>query len=915
MEDFSKTVLLPKTSFPMKGNLNQKEPEFLKMWDTCDIYRKVTEKNRGREGYLLHDGPPYANGHIHMGTALNKILKDVVVKYKSMKGFYSPYKPGWDCHGMPIEHQIFKEMKAEKSSVDILKFRKRAAEYAMKFMAIQREEFRRLGVLGQWDDPYLTLNRDYEATIIRAFWSLYSNGYIHQAYKPIYWCISCETALAEAEIEYENDKTPSIYIRFPVVCCPVAEGYKDLSFLVWTTTPWTLPGNTGIAVNPDLEYAVAETDKGSYILAKNLVETVFGKKGKVATILKTFKGTELEGCIYRHPFIGRESKVILADFVSSLDGTGCVHTAPGHGEEDYYAGIKNNLDILSPVDEKGRFTDEVIDYKGLNVFDANPLIRDSLQRNGSLFYDEEIEHSYPHCWRCKKPVIFRSTRQWFLKIDHDGLRDLMKKEIEATSWIPPEGKNRIGSMVETRPDWCLSRQRLWGVPIPVFYCRKCGKAVITRETAERTEELIRIHGSDVWMEKSEKELLPENFSCPFCKGNEFTREKDILDVWFDSGTSHLAVLKNDSNMKWPADLYLEGSDQHRGWFQTSLITSCGIEKKAPYRKVLTHGFVVDAEGRKMSKSLGNVITPDELIKKYGAEIVRIWSISENYQQDVRISDNIIQNVVMTYKRIRNTLRFLLGNLYDFTPSMALGHGDLREADRWAIEKTREAANRITAYYEDFALNKVYEELHNYCNIYLSSFYLDHLKDRLYTYGRDSRERKSAQTALHSILMTLLKISAPVLSFTAEEAYQSIGWEGKKESIFLEDWPETCAPDEKLLEKWEKFFEFRKKVLKKIEEKREAKEVHGSLEAKVKISVPGEMFEFLGEFEKPESLFIVSEVEIEKGNETEITVGKTSLKKCSRCWVHFPDVGSNPDYPDICEKCIKAIGENSSANPE
>ena len=915
MEDFSKTVLLPKTSFPMKGNLSQREAEFLRIWDSKDIYAGINKKNRKKNPFILHDGPPYANGHIHLGTALNKILKDVVVKYKSLRGFYSPYKPGWDCHGMPIEHQIFKEMKAEKSDVDIVKFRKKAAEYAKKFMSVQREEFRRLGVLGEWENPYLTLKHEYESAIINAFGKLYSGGYIYQAYKPIYWCISCETALAEAEIEYENTKAPSIYVKFPATSGPEGLSLDNLSFLVWTTTPWTLPGNTAIAVNPDMEYCVAETKEGRHILARSLAERVFGKKGQEAKIRETFRGSELEGCRYSHPLLERESRIIAADFVSAEDGTGCVHSAPGHGEEDYYAGIKNNLEILSPVDEKGRFTAEVKDFAGIRVFDADRLIIDSLDKTGALFYSEEIEHSYPHCWRCKKPVIFRSTKQWFLKVDHNGLREVMKTGIENTGWIPPEGANRIGSMVAQRPDWCLSRQRLWGVPIPVFYCKSCSEAVITEDTIRHIERLVGENGSDAWMERSEKELLPEGFKCPFCEAGEFTKEKDILDVWFDSGVSHLAVLKKSPELGWPADLYLEGSDQHRGWFQTSLITSCAIEKKAPYRKVLTHGFVVDAEGRKMSKSLGNVITPDELIKKYGAEIVRIWSISENYQQDIRISESIIQNVIMAYKRIRNTVRFLLGNLHDFSPSHAVDYSQMEEADRWAVEKLKDLVNRVTGHYESFAFNKVYEELHNYCNLYLSSFYLDHLKDRLYTFGRNSGQRRSGQTVLNIILASFLKISSPILSFTAEEAYQSITWQEKKESIFLENWPELQKPDEKLLERWERFFELRKKVLKKIEEKREEKAVRGSLEAKVRISAPEDLLSFLQSFGRLENLFIVSEVMLEKGAETEITVEKTSLNKCQRCWVHFPEVGSDPRFPGICKKCVKAVEENASESTE
>jgi len=543
--DYSKTVHLPQTSFPMKGNLPEREPEFLRLWEEKDVYKKAAEKNKNRPLYILHDGPPYANGHIHLGTALNKILKDVVVKYRSMQGFYSPYKPGWDCHGMPIEHQVFKEMKARKGEVDTLTFRRQAAEYAKKFLSIQRDEFKRLGILGDWENPYLTLSPDYEADIIRAFGELALNGYIYQAYKPIYWCISCETALAEAEIEYADKKAPAIYVRFPL-----ADGREgDASFLIWTTTPWTLPANMAIAVHPDLQYVLVDTEEGRYILAEKLLPEVMGKRGLKFSVVKRFKGTQLEGYQYDNPLVKRRSGVILADFVSSEEGTGCVHSAPGHGEEDYYAGLENRLKIFSPVDEKGRFTGEVKEFEGMKVFDADPLIIEKLKEDGALFYSEEIVHSYPHCWRCKKPVIFRSTKQWFLKIDHNDLRGLLSAEIERTRWVPAEGRNRISAMVSSRPDWCLSRQRLWGVPIPVFYCNDCGKPVMTKETFEHIERLIRENGSNVWMEKAEKELLPEGFVCPHCGGKSFRKETDILDVWFDSGVSHLAVLKESNGLR------------------------------------------------------------------------------------------------------------------------------------------------------------------------------------------------------------------------------------------------------------------------------------------------------------------------------------------------------------------------------
>ncbi|MCM8820956.1 MAG: isoleucine--tRNA ligase [Candidatus Omnitrophica bacterium] len=903
--DYSETVYLPKTSFPMKGNLSEREPEFLRLWEERQIYRKLQDKNKKNPVYILHDGPPYANGHIHLGTALNKILKDVVVKYRSLNGFYSPYIPGWDCHGMPIEHQVFLEIKKHKNEVDVSTFRKRTTAYAMKFVNIQKEEFRRLGVLGDWDNPYLTLSPEYEATIVRAFGELALSGYIYQGYKPIYWCISCETALAEAEIEYNDKNSPAIYVKFPVL------DMENTYILIWTTTPWTLPSNTGIAVHPELEYVVIEIGGERYIIGEKRLQDTLMKKGQNGSIIKRFKGTELESLKYSNPLVERVSHVILADFVSSEEGTGCVHIAPGHGEDDYYAALKNNLEVLSPVDEKGRFTEEVKEFAGMRVFDADKHIIEKLEKKDALFYKEEITHSYPHCWRCKKPVIFKSTTQWFLKIDHNRLRDVMIKEIEKVKWVPSEGKNRISSMVKLRPDWCLSRQRLWGVPIPVFYCCGCEKSIITRETIDYIEKLVRQYGSDVWIEKTEEQLLPDGFTCPYCGGKRFRKEKDILDVWFDSGVSHLAVLKGQNGLGWPADLYLEGSDQHRGWFQTSLITSTGIKNRAPYKTVLTHGFVVDAEGRKMSKSLGNVITPQEIIKKYGAEILRIWAIAENYQQDIKISEGIVKNIVGSYRTIRNTLRYLLGNLYDYHMEEAVSEQDMKEVDRWALEKLKETVNNVTQYYETFSFNKAYEEIYRFCNVSLSSFYLDHLKDRLYTYGKNSIERRSARTALYKILTELVKVIAPVLSFTAEEAYQLLPWE-KKESVFLEDWPEINQPDKKLLERWERFFDIRKIVLKKIEEKREEKVIGSGLEAKVIIKADKETLEFLKGFEGLEGLFIVSEVLISSGENLDVTVEKTSFGKCQRCWVHFPEIGS-PQAPEICFKCQKVLEEDGIHN--
>lgn len=903
--DYSKTVSLPQTSFPMRGNLSEKEPEIMRLWDEKEVYKKIQEKNKGNASYILHDGPPYANGQIHLGTALNKILKDVVVKYRSLRGFYSPYKPGWDCHGMPIEHQVFTNEKKHKNEVDVSIFRKKTAAYAKKFVEIQKKEFRRLGVLGDWEHPYLTLSPDYEAAIIRAFGNLAFDGYIYQGYKPIYWCISCETALAEAEIEYNDKKSQGIYVKFPVV------GEEKTCLLIWTTTPWTLPSNTGIAVHPDYNYLLLDNGGEKYIIAEQRKEAVIEKMELTPAVIKKMKGRELEGVRYLNPLADRESRVILAEFVSSDEGTGCVHIAPGHGEDDYYAGLKNNLEVLSPVDEKGYFTEDVKSFAGMKVFDADSRIIETLKATGALLYQEDMVHSYPHCWRCKKPVIFKSTTQWFLKIDHNNLRGVMAEEIEKVRWAPPEGKNRISSMVQLRPDWCLSRQRLWGVPIPVFYCSGCGKAIITKETISHIEELVKQSGSDIWVEKDEKELLPKGFTCPFCNASEFKKEKDILDVWFDSGVSHLAVLKEENALSWPADLYLEGSDQHRGWFQTSLITSCGITNRAPYKAVLTHGFVVDAEGRKMSKSMGNVVTPQEIIKRHGAEILRIWAVSENYQQDIRISETIIKNSVMSYRTIRNTFRYLLGNLHDFNPNDAVPESDMKEVDRWAEEKMKSVSLQVAEYYESFAFNKAYEEIYRFCNVSLSSFYLDHLKDRLYTYGKHSLERRSAQTALYFILAELLRITAPVLSFTAEEVYQHQIWD-KKESVFLENWQDTKAPDATLLAKWERFFEIRRQVLKKIEDKREEKIVGSGLEAKVTISAKQETLEFLKGFEGLPELFIVSEVILASGDSLEVTVEKTSFGKCQRCWICFPEIGSS-DAPEICFNCQRVLKEDGIHN--
>ena len=698
-----------------------------------------------------------------------------------------------------------------------------------------------------------------------------------------------------------------MYVKFPVKTFSAGQVPDDSFFLIWTTTPWTLPANVAIAVHPQLDYCLIKTQAGHFVLATTLVDTVCEKLNWTCEKIATFKGKHLENTVCNHPFVERDSPVVLADYVSDQEGTGCVHTATGHGEEDYQTGLKYNLPVISPVDERGRFTDDVPEWKGLLVFEADPIIVDSLTKKSIILHSENYQHSYPHCWRCKKPVIFRATKQWFLKIDHQNLRDVLQGEIQKTKWIPEEGLSRISSMVALRPDWCLSRQRLWGVALPVFYCERCGTAICNQETINKVASLVEKSGSDVWFEKPVEELLPENFTCPGCKQNgPFVKEKDILDVWFDSGVSHLAVLKNQPHLKWPCDLYLEGSDQHRGWFQTSLITSCAIEKHAPFKTVLTHGFVVDAEGRKMSKSLGNVITPDQIINKYGADILRLWVVSENYQQDMRISQKIIDHLVIVYRTFRNTMRFMLGNLSDYDSTFQIQDSELLEVDRWAMENFHRLVNVVTQYYQDCLFHKGINEIFDFCNIDMSSFYLDYLKDRLYTHGKNSTSRKAAQKVLYEILNGLIVMLAPVLSFTCEEAYSFMP-EKKQESVFLEQWPETKEPDNLLLERWQKFFEFRKLILKQIEQQRAAGNIGSSLEASIFVKADADYQQFLESFHPYlTNLLMIAEIHIENGDNLAVTAEKTGLPKCARCWIHHKTVGRSNQHPQLCEKCLQVV---------
>jgi len=939
--EYDKTINLPTTRFQMKADLPKREPQIQKKWEEMKLYEAILEKNKNRPRYILHDGPPYANGNIHMGHALNKILKDIVVKSKLMEGFNVPFVPGWDCHGLPIEYQLLKSLGLKKEEIDRVEFRKKARAYAEKFANIQKEEFKRLGIFADWENPYLTMSYDYEAKIVEVFKRLVGRGYIYRGKKPVYWCANCETALAEAEVEYSNHTSHSVYVKFPV---KKLGKDKEIVFevptsvLIWTTTPWTLPANVALAFHPEYEYAWVNFSRAGrpaeeiIILAKQLASNLMEKFGiENYHILKVSQGKNLEGIVCSHPFLERDSLGILADFVTLEEGTGVVHIAPGHGQEDYQIGLKYNLPVLAPVDSKGRFTAELSQFSGVDVFSSNGLIIEELENSSHLLRSEEIVHTYPHCWRCKKPIIFRATEQWFLNVDKHRLRQRMLDVIKKVKWIPEIGENRISAMVEARPDWCLSRQRYWGVPLPVFHCENCGEVIISEESISAVQDLILREGSDAWYTKKEDEILPKGTRCSKCKGSKFIKEKDILDVWFDSGVSHEAVLRERKGLFWPADLYLEGSDQHRGWFQTSLIPAVALEKNAPFRSVLTHGFVVDGEGRKMSKSIGNVIAPQEIIENYGAEILRLWVASEDYREDVRISSEILGHLVEGYRRIRNTFRFLLGNLNDFDLSKKVKYEDISEIDQWVLHKLQELVSQVREGYDSFELHKVYKIIHNFCTRELSSFYLDVLKDRLYTFERNSLPRRSAQTVLYETALVLIKLSAPILSHTAEEAWQMMP-DTNEPSVFLTGLPQMNENyrNERLAEKWEKILLIRKGVVKTLEIARKEEIIGSSLEAAVDLYAGRkELADLLLSHEKNwKEILIVSEVGIFEGlprgqylpgkdkslvmmksediPEFVIGVRRAPGRKCVRCWNWSVSVGENSEHPQLCARCVETV---------
>jgi len=927
--DYRDTINLPKTDFAMKANLPVKEKEMLRVWEELDLYGKIQQKNAAGEWYLLHDGPPYANGNIHMGTALNKTLKDFVVKYKSMRGLRCPFVPGWDCHGLPIEHRLLKELHKTKHDVQLLDFRRKAKEFALKWLNIQREQFRRLGVLGRWDKPYLTMDPEYEAKEVESFARLYDEGYIYHGLKPVHWCIECETALAEAELEYHDKESPSIYVKFKADA-RINElfGVEGAYVVIWTTTPWTLPANLAIAVRPEFQYGAIEVGGEVLILALETLERVKGELNWAELkIVATRRGEELEGSTCEHPLADRKSKLIPADFVTSEQGTGCVHTAPGHGQEDYEVAGKYGLEIYSPVDEKGRFAQEVEHFAGMQVFEANEPIVEYLREKGLLVEATRLTHSYPHCWRCKKPVIFRATRQWFVNVNHKGLREKTLQQVEQVGWVPPFAERRFSATVAGRPDWCLSRQRLWGVPIPIFYCTGCGEPLLTLEVGEHLAAQVREQGADVWFEKEAGELLPAGTKCHKCGGGEFRKETDILDVWFDSGTSHQSVLTQRDDQKYPAELYLEGSDQHRGWFQSSMLTAVALTGSPPFKTVITTGWTLDEQREKESKSKGNITNPLEIIGKYGADVLRLWVSSVDYSADMVVGESVFGQTADAYRKIRNTLRFMLGNLCDFEEeSDSVAVEDMTEIDRWALSRAEALLEEVTDAFESFEFYGAYHRIYNFCTVELSSFYLDILKDRLYTYGPSSRERRSSQTAFARIVRLLNLMAAPILAFTAEEVWAKIRKKRDPLSVHLASWPELreSTRDRDLEERWERLQDIRSEIAKVIERKRELGEIRNSLEAKISLFTRDrEMLDFLASFgENLKTVFIVSSVEVvdvEKEGPPEeavpssigglfIVAGEAPGQKCKRCWKYSPTVGQSGQYPEICEDCVAVLSE-------
>jgi isoleucyl-tRNA synthetase len=927
--DWKDTLNLPRTGFPMKANLPATEPAALERWDAMDLYGRIRERRTGAPKFVFHDGPPYANGQIHLGTALNKILKDFVVKSKTMAGFDTPYVPGYDCHGLPIELKVDRELGAKKRDMSVADFRRACRAYADRFIGVMTEEFKRLGIFGAWDDPYLTMNFRYQAAIVRALGRFVEQGLVYKGKKPVHWCIHCRTALAEAEVEYEAHTSPSIYVEFPLAPesagelaarVPALAG-RMVSVLIWTTTPWTIPSNLAIAFHPDFDYGAYEVDGRTVIVAEALADSVAQAAGRTFDApVARMKGADLERIRFQHPLYARTSLGVLGDYVTLDAGTGAVHTAPGHGADDFHTGVRYGLDIYAPVGPGGHFLDTVELFNGVRVFDANPKIEAALAERGRLWHRESFEHQYPHCWRCHNPVIFLATSQWFIRMDGDpviGGKTLRQAGLDAidgdVKWIPAWGRDRIYNMLVNRPDWCISRQRAWGVPIPAVDCTSCGESILTPALVDRAASVFDEYGADAWYERPIEEFIPEGLTCPSCGGSTFERERDILDVWFDSGSSHEAVLPFRPELRWPADMYLEGSDQHRGWFQSSLLVGLGTRGRPPFREVLTHGFLIDVDGRKMSKSVGNVIAPQTVIKESGAETLRLWVAMSDFREELRVGKQILQRVTEAYRKIRNTLRYLVSNLYDFDPNVdRVPLGSMQEVDRYALDRYAAAAAATLRGYERYDYPTIFQTLNQFVTVDLSAFYADVSKDGLYTLAPASPERRSAQTAMYVIADGLARLLAPILPVTADELWRHLPG-SREESVHLAEFPRDvdAFANAELHERWQRLLAVRDEVNRVLETARQAKEIGTSLGARVDLSAGGEVASLLKRYEADlPMLFIVSQVMLDTSGPdgVSVSVARAEGEKCERCWRVLPSLAGDPDAPGLCDRCVSALAQ-------
>jgi isoleucyl-tRNA synthetase len=935
MSDWKETLNLPRTDFPMKANLPTSEPETLARWNQMNLYGKLRNARRGAPKFVLHDGPPYANANIHMGTALNKILKDIVVKSRSMTGEDAPYVVGYDCHGLPIELRVDRELGPKKREMTLAEFCRACRAYATRFVGSMTAQFQRLGVLGTWDDPYLTMDFRYQAAIARTFGRFVGKGLVYKGKRPVHWCIHCRTALAEAEVEYEPHTSPSIYVEFPLA--PESAGElasrvpelagRDVSVLIWTTTPWTIPSNLAVAFHPEFDYAAYDIDGRAVIVAEALAPAVAAATGRdFNKIVARMKGEQLEYIRFRHPLFNRDSLGVLGAYVTLEAGTGVVHTAPGHGADDFATGQKYGLEIYAPVGPAGHFLDSVELFAGQRVFDANQNVQEELKKRARLWHRSDLAHQYPHCWRCHNPVIFLATSQWFIRMDGEPVigdgqkRTLREAALNAidneVKWVPPWGHDRIYNMVAGRPDWCISRQRAWGVPIPAVDCTRCGEAITSTALVEKAAAVFERYGADAWYERPVEEFVPDTLTCPKCGGSTFEKEMNILDVWFDSGSSHEAVLSVRPELSWPSDVYLEGSDQHRGWFQSSLLLGLGTRGRAPYRQVVTNGFLIDMDGQKMSKSRGNAVAPEDVIKQSGADVLRLWVATSDYTEELRVSKEILARVVEAYRKIRNTLRYLVANLYDFDPTKDMVDvRQMAEVDRFILARYAEVTQKILKAYEEYDYSTIFQTVNGFTTVDLSAFYADVSKDRLYTFGAASPERRSAQTAMFVIADGLARLLAPILSFTSDELWRYLPGQ-REESVHLALF-RSSRPDLDLLRNaeliahWSRLIKVRDLVLAHIEPLRKDKQIGSSLQAKVVISGGGpDMTLLVDRAHELPMLFIVSEVELrpDGGDTLKVTIEKASGVKCERCWRYVPKVSGEPGHLGICERCEDALAE-------